>query len=190
MQPIFTIHAGEYLVGSHIEQNLQDAFGNKLHVWVPSKDTGIDLFLTNHDNSKTATIQVKFSKDFLVTHGRPEYQEKLISCGWWTLNREKIKKSPADYWIFVLHTFNQKNMQYVIITPEELNSRLHNLHPNLKYIQGYLWVTSDQKCWETRGLKKNQTNAIVQGTYADDDKDARDFTSYLNNWESIINQLS
>lgn len=58
MQPLFTIHAGEYLVGSRIEQG--------------------------------------------VTHGMPEYRDKLLSCGWWTLNREKIRESSADYWVFVL----------------------------------------------------------------------------------------
>jgi len=37
-----------------------------------------------------------------VNHGRPEYRDKLLSCGWWTLNREKIRESPADYSVFVL----------------------------------------------------------------------------------------
>lgn len=115
MQPIFNIHASEYLVGSHIEQNIRDISGKKLNVWIPSQDTGVDLLITNNENTKTTSIQVKFSKDFLITHGRPEYQDKLISCGWWNLNRNKIKESPADFWIFVLHTFNKKNMQYVII---------------------------------------------------------------------------
>src|SRR5690554_1866372 len=45
MQPLFTIHAGEYLVGSHIEQHLRDPNGDKVNVWVPSKDTGIDLLV-------------------------------------------------------------------------------------------------------------------------------------------------
>ena len=52
MQPIFTIHAGEYLVGSHIEQKIRDKSGNKFNVWIPSKDTGIDVLVTNHDNPK------------------------------------------------------------------------------------------------------------------------------------------
>src|SRR5690606_37054420 len=132
MQPLFTIHAGEYLVGSHIEQHLRDPNGDKVNVWVPSKDTGIDLLVTDKTNKKTTSLQVKFSKDFLLTHGRPEYRDKLLSCGWWTLDREKIRKSPADYWVFVR--------------------------------QSYLWVTkgkgAGQQCWETRGLKKAQTDAL------------------------------
>jgi hypothetical protein len=190
MKPIFTIHAGEYLVGSHIEQNVRDNNGKKPHVWIPSKDTGVDLLVTSHDNTKATGIQVKFSKDFLVTHGRPEYQEKLLSCGWWTLNREKIQASPADYWIFVLHTFNQKNMQYVIITPEELKRRLDILHPNVKSLQTYLWVTANKTCWETRGLKKKQTNALVAGNYCDHNKDTRNFTQFLNNWDEIVKKIT
>ncbi len=146
--------------------------------------------MTNHDNSKTVSIQVKFSKDFLVTHGRPEHQEKLISCGWWTLNSKKMEESPAEYWVFVLHTFNQKNMQYVIITPKELNKRLDALHPNVTSLQTYLWVTADQKCWETRGLKKKHTNSIVEGNYAERDKETRNFTVFLNNWTNIIKKLT
>ena len=192
MQPIFTIHAGEYLVGSHIEQNLTNKAGEKFNVWVPSKDTGVDLLITNLENTKTASVQVKFSKDFLVTHGRPEYQHKLISCGWWTLNREKIGVSVADFWIFVLHTFNEKNMQYVVISPTELKKRLDVLHPNEKPIQTYLWVTKGkiQKCWETRGLRKTDTNAIVDDNYDKPDQENRDFTEFLNNWEPMIKKLT
>ncbi len=51
---------------------------------------------------------MKVSRDFLLTHGRPEYRDNLHSCGWWTLNREKIRKSPADYRVFVLHTHEKK----------------------------------------------------------------------------------
>lgn len=52
MQPLFTIHVGEYLVRSHIEQHLRDPNGDKVNVWVPSKDTGIDLFVTDKTNKK------------------------------------------------------------------------------------------------------------------------------------------
>lgn len=180
MQPIFTIHAGEYLVGSHIEQN----FGGKANVWTPSKDSGIDLLVTDKTNQQTTSIQVKFSKDFLVTHGRIEYQQHLVSCGWWTLNREKIKKSDADYWVFVLHTFNEKNMQYVILTPQQLLKKLDSIHPNAKSLQTYLWVSATKKCWETRGLKKKQTDDLVLNNGAISKE--RDFTQFLNNWDVIF----
>lgn len=191
MQPLFTIHAGEYLVGSHIEQHLRDPNGDKVNVWVPSKDTGIDLLVTDKTNKKTTSLQVKFSKDFLLTYGRPEYRDKLLSCGWWTLNREKICKSPADYWVFVLHTHGKKDMQYVILTPQQLLERLDAIYPRdkpQKSYQSYLWVTKDngagQQCWETRGLKKAQTDALVlgEGSIAPE----RDFSGFLNDWGAIF----
>lgn len=184
MQPIFTIHAGEYLVGSYIEQSLTDPNGNKLNVWIPSKDTGVDFLITDRSNTKTISLQVKFSKDFLITHGRPEYQERLVSCGWWTLNREKIVNSEADYWVFVLHTFNAKNMQYVILTPKQLIQRLDSIHPATKSLQTYLWVSDDSRCWETRGLKKKETDELIlrNGNVPKD----RDFTEFLNNWDAIF----
>ena len=66
MKPLFTIHAGEYLVGSHIEQNLTDPDGNKVNVWVPSKDTGIDFLLTDKNNKKTVSLQLNFQRTFLL----------------------------------------------------------------------------------------------------------------------------
>jgi hypothetical protein len=52
MQPMFTVHAGEYLVGSYVE----DKFKN-YKVWVPSKDTGIDLLVTDAKNSRAVSLQ-------------------------------------------------------------------------------------------------------------------------------------
>ena len=47
MRPIFTIHAGEYLVANYIEQHYGKAQG--VRVGVPSKDDGIDLLVTSKD---------------------------------------------------------------------------------------------------------------------------------------------
>ena len=184
MKPLFTIHAGEYLAGSYIENNLRDSNGEKVNLWIPSKDTGIDFLITDKSNKFTTSIQVKFSKDFLITHGRKEYQKHLLSHGWWTLDRKKIVESKADYWIFVLHTFNSKNMQYIILSPAELYKRLNSIHPNSKRLQTYLWVSKDKKCWETRGLKKHETDDLVlnNGTTTQD----RDFSPFLNNWSVLV----
>ena len=184
MKPLFTIHAGEYLVGSHIEAQFKN-----WRVWIPSKDTGIDLLISNADNSKTASIQVKFSKDFLVTHHKPEHQRKLVSCGWWTLNRQKLAESPADLWVFVLHSFNQKNMQYVIVQPKDHYKRLSHIHKPTKVIQTYIWVTAIGKCWETRGLRKREQDAIANNDTCEIDK-ARNLTSFLNNWNPLIEKLT
>jgi len=80
MKPLFTVHAGEYLVGSHIEARY-----SSWNVWLPSKDTGVELLVTNGRNTKTVSLQVKFSKDWTPTHRTILLQRKLLVGGWWTL---------------------------------------------------------------------------------------------------------
>lgn len=90
--------------------------------------------------------------------------------------------------MFVLHTHDKKAMQYVILTPQQLLERLDAIHPNVKSLQSYFWVTKDngsgQQCWETRGLKKAETDALVRG----DESIApeRDFSGFLNDWNVIF----
>ncbi len=181
MRPIFTVHAGEYLVGSYFEKNYRN-----INVWVPSKDTGTDILLSSADNKKTVSVQVKYSKDFLVTHLGSYFHKKLKSFGWWTLKQSKIKASKTDYWIFVLHSFNEKNIEYIIIKPADLLKMLNKLHGNSDRVQMYLWVTKKDKCWETRGLKRDQQILITNNSYNDA---VRDFSNYLNDWNSITNLL-
>jgi len=88
MKPLFTVHAGEYLVGSYIESKFP-----KWDVWIPSKDTGVDLLVTNVRSTKSVSLQVKFSKDFNPTHLPILLQSKLMSAGWWTHQEKKIKDS-------------------------------------------------------------------------------------------------
>ncbi len=45
MKPVFTIHEGEYLVGSYIENKFK-----KINLWVPSKDTGVAVVTKSVDN--------------------------------------------------------------------------------------------------------------------------------------------
>lgn len=177
MKSLFTIHVGEYLVGSYIESNFK-----KINVWTPSKDTGIDLLLTNSNNSKTVSIQVKFSRDFLSTHMDHIFQRGLKSCGWWTLNKDKIKKSKADFWVFVLHRFNSRDPHFVIIKPNVLLQLYTRLKRVGKPLQSYIWVTEKGKCWETRELKKQDQILIANHSYKNKD---RDLTPYLNNWKPI-----
>jgi hypothetical protein len=88
---MFTVHAGEHLVGAHIEHRFR-----RVNVWVPVRDTGVDLLVSDRANRSTVSLQVKFSKDFLVTHHGPEFQKELRACGWWTINRGKLAKSRLD----------------------------------------------------------------------------------------------
>lgn len=181
MKSLFTIHAGEYLLGSYIEKEFKN-----INVWIPSKDTGIDLLLTNPNNSKSVSIQVKFSKDFLTTSMDEIFQKGLKVCGWWTLNRQKIIKSKADYWVFVLHAFNEKKLDFVIIKPKELMNIFKKLNRNNNTIHSYIWVTEKGKCWETRDLKNEFRILIANNSYKNKD---RDLTQYLNNWKPILNIL-
>jgi hypothetical protein len=181
MKPIFTIHAGEYLVGSYIEKHLRNC-----EVWLPSKDSGIDLLVTNIRAGKNVGIQVKFSKDFLVTNMSPLYRKGLRACGWWTLNRDKIKKSKADFWVFVLYSFDIREPQYVIIKPKKLLSLLTGIHGNTKHINMYLWVTKKNKCWETRAVGATEQHLIAEHAYKNSQ---RDFTKYLGSWKTIESRL-
>ena len=136
MKPLFTVHGGEYLVGSHIEEQFRH-----VNVWIPSRDTGIDLLVSDQKSRRTVSLQVKFSKDFLVTHMKPAFQKNLRACGWWTINRDKLGASPADFWVFVLLGFDRRSKDYVIVPPKELLRRLESIHGLQKTIQSYLWVT-------------------------------------------------
>ncbi|MGH8543436.1 MAG: hypothetical protein ACREX3_07375 [Gammaproteobacteria bacterium] len=177
MKPLFTIHAGEYLVGSHIEQQFR-----RVNVWVPSRDTGIDLLVSDRRNRRAVSLQVKFSRDFLVTHMGPVFQKELRACGWWTIDQGKLRRSPADFWVFVLHGFARRTIDFVIVPPQELWRRLRSIHGSQRMIQSYLWVTESHRCWETRGLPRKDQLRIAEGTYR---APQREFTKWLNEWAPV-----
>jgi hypothetical protein len=180
VKPIFTVHAGEFLVAHEI----QSKFAH-VNVWIPAKDTGVDLLVSDGNNRKTVSLQVKFSRDYLVTHAKDAVSQKeLRACGWWTPTRQQIEKSPAaDYWIFVLVGFANRSTDFIIIKPDELLKRFDAIHgKGAKKFQSYLWVTQKGMCWETRGLKKADTSSIVERTFK---HATRDFSAYLNRWEPI-----
>ena len=183
MQPIFTIHAGEYLVGNELEKRFKDC-----DVWVPSKDSGIDLLVTKKsDRSRNVGIQVKFSKDFLPDQ-KVLFQENLLACGWWTLDLEKIKTSSADLWILAPYSFKEKKIHFIVIDPKELLRRLIAIHGNQKRVHVYLWVTNKSKCFESRGLKKSEEVEIISNNKITFGVE-RDFSQYLNNWKSLEERL-
>ncbi|NWG86127.1 MAG: hypothetical protein HXY26_01205 [Hydrogenophilaceae bacterium] len=53
MRPLFTVHAGELLAGEYIERHFRNT-----NVWVPTKDTGTDLLVTDKKNQATVSLQV------------------------------------------------------------------------------------------------------------------------------------
>jgi hypothetical protein len=110
------------------------------------------------------------------------FQEPLRACGWWTLDRQKIAVSRADYWVFVLFGFERRSTDSVIITPAELLRRLDAIHGSRKGFQSYLWVTKNRECWEARGLTRPDQLLIAQGQFKNNE---RNFRAYLNNWQPI-----
>lgn len=62
MRPLFTVHAGELLAGEYDERRFRS-----VNVWVPSRDSGVDLLVTDRANHRAVSLQVKLSRDFLVT---------------------------------------------------------------------------------------------------------------------------
>jgi hypothetical protein len=177
VRPLFTIHAGEYLVASEIERRFR-----LTNVWVPSRDTGVDLLVTDRRSQRSVSLQVKFSKDFLTTHMEPAFQKQLRGCGWWTIDRQKLAKSPADYWVFVLQGFANRSIDFVIVPPRELARRLTAIHGRDKKVHTYLWVTEDKRCWETRGMRRTDQLLLAHGEYVNR---KRDFTAWLNNWTPV-----
>lgn len=174
MRPIFTIHAGEYLAATEIEKRFRH-----LQVWIPSKDTGIDLLVTDDRQNKVASLQVKFSKDYLGSSGSTAVAPEIASSGWWTFQRTKIAKSAADFWVLTLYQFQFRKFDFVVVRPGELLARYERIAPGSKAIQSYFCVTAAGQCWEIRGLGKADMAAIRAGTYSNS---SRDFSAYLNAW--------
>lgn len=154
-----------------------------MNVWVPSRDTGIDLFVSDRQNRRAVSLQVKFGKDWLVTYMKREFQQPLRACGWWTINQGKLRTSPADFWVFVLVGFALRTTDFVIVPTAELRQRLKLIHgARTRKIQSYLWVTNRDHCWETRGLLSPEQLLIVNGSYRNA---SRDFSKWLNRWTPI-----
>jgi hypothetical protein len=177
MKTLFSIHAGEYLVGSLIEKRFK-----RVNVWIPLRDTGIDLLVSDRTNDRSLSLQVKFSRDWLVTHMSPLFQKDLRACGWWTISRSKLRSSPADYWVFVLHGFASRSLDCVVVPRLALWRKFQAIHGRANTIRTYMWVTQDKHCWETRGLRRTDQLLIARGSY---DKRHRDLTAWLNNWAPV-----
>jgi hypothetical protein len=171
-------------------------------VWVPAKDTGVDLLVSDASNERAVSLQVKFSRDYLATHMKDEIfypgartahftrpakslHTELRAWGWWTLTRKQIEKSPAKYWVFILARFVNKTIEteFIIIEPRELLKRVDGIHQGKPdRFQCYFCVTNDDRCWDMRGLKKSDVRLVAEATFKDE---ARDFTQYLNKWRPI-----
>jgi hypothetical protein len=185
MKPIFTIHAGELLVADEIEQNFKK---KGIFVWVPSKDVGIDLLVTDRKFKKSLSIQVKFSRDYSNTKGMDPYRKEIRACGWWTINRKKLNESKADIWVFVMYPLFETRPRYLVMPTKNAIHFFNKLHPRGKIIQIYIWVVKPTNktefAFETRDLDKNRRNQICK--FGDEKSERkRNLSKYLNNWKKI-----
>lgn len=126
-------------------------------------------------------MQVKFSKDFNTTHTKELFRKDIRSTGWWTLKKEKIQKSKADYWVFILYSFDSKISDYVIIKPNELLDIFKKTNRNTDTIHCYITITKNKQAFETRGISKDKRSDAemeLTGTI-------RDLTQYIDNWDVL-----
>jgi len=182
---MFTIHAGEYLAGLHIQQRFP-----KFNLWLPAKDTGTDLLVTNTGNHRAVSLQVKYGKDFLPDKSA-EIQKRMRCLSWFKLNAGKLNASSSDLWVFVLHSFKHDKPDFVIIPKDELRTRMAEIHGSEgANIQSYICSTENSRCWEVRMPRHDQVlRQIADGAY---DNPGRDFTKYLNDlgWEALKKKLA
>ncbi|CAN5538499.1 hypothetical protein BH09VER1_BH09VER1_23830 [soil metagenome] len=177
MKPLFTIHAGEYLAGTYIEENFKNC-----RVWIPSKDTGIDLLVTNRRNTSAVSLQVKFSKDFTHSHMADFYKDKLVVSTWFKFDRSKIESSQADLWLFAFRPFAEYAPRFMLIQPRDLLRRIQKIHGTRDKYDLYFTITKQDRCFETRGLKEMERREIIQTSKR---QGPRDFTVHLDNWAPV-----
>jgi len=178
MRPLFTIHTGEFVVGEFIERTHR-----QLDIWVPAKDTGIDLLITGNPNRRPVLLQVKLSRDYKPAQARTEFEKMIVAAGWTTIKSDKLKNSKADLWVFVLVSYERTiQPQFVVIPPKELLKRLTAVHGKSKMYHFYPWVTTNGICLDGRGLTRAHKRQLVEGTIK---LGARDLTSYLGNWSAL-----
>ncbi len=163
-------------VAAHIERCFKH-----VDVSSPGRGTGVDLLLTDRRHRRAVGLQVKLSN--YVQFGRPEYEKRLRACGYWNIDRNKLHDSPADYWVLLLQGLAARSEDYVVVVPPaELWRRLQNRWPGGHRVHVFLWVTKDERCWDTLELSKDNVDRIFSSEY---DEPEREYTEWLNNWKPI-----
>jgi len=179
MKPLFTIHAGEFLVGDHIGRTLKQHFD----VWLPVRDTGVDLLLTPRNTkskrSKPIKLQVKFSRSFSAKFEHDDF----VARGWFKLNTAKFVKSEADVWVFVILTMRHEPY-YLLVPIDELKRRMPRPRPATWHMYFTLFRSSKSAklCLETRTLKKHDVVSMLDSGEPDP---RLDYTKFLDNWSVL-----
>lgn len=177
MKPIFTIHEGEFLVGDHINRT----FGRKYDVWVPTKDSGVDLLVTRkRREGKPVRLQVKFSRSFDI---HAEFARHVHATSWFRLEPSKIRKSQADVWVFVILTLKHER-HFVLIPRWELQKRIPR-NPHKRW-DLYLWIYDNGDCYQVRDLNTDQRLETLHRRVRDN---RRNFSEWRENWR-LLERLS
>lgn len=157
-------------------------------VYLPFKDKGIDLLaIRDWQRARPVRVQVKGSRVYPDSDS-PFYPE---GC-WHRLNKEKLIRSrhAVDVFVFVWPSFRnaesgRPDMQYLIVPVGDLIDRLRH------YQKGRwdMYISLGQQGGKSRvaDLRRSPgerlaTILLGDGTLADPQ---RDYTEYLNNWDSI-----
>lgn len=178
MRPLFTIHAGEYVVGDYIEQTFPD-----LAIWVPVKDTGIDLLVTGKAGGISISLRVKLSRDYKPLEAATLFEKSIRAAGWLTIDHEKLAGSNADLWVVVLVSHESRvKPQFIVIPPRELPNKLVVVHGKSKRYQFYPWITQKGICLDGRGLTSAHKLQLVEGTLV---LGERDLTQDLEQWTTL-----
>lgn len=174
MKPLFTVHEGEFLVGDHINRKL----GHKYDVWVPTKDSGVDLLVTRkRPQGKAVGLQVKFSRG---DYDPPvELTQRIVATSFFTLNPVKIRQSRAELWVFVILTLRHKK-HYVLVPTQELRERIPNGCEKSWIL--YLWIFNDRSCYQVRGLGREKSLEIIHSGVQEP---RRDYSAWLENWNLL-----
>ena len=181
MTPAFTVHAGEYLVGTHLERTFRGC-----RVWIPSKDVGIDLLLTDASCSRAVPLQVKYSRDYADSSPVNPAFPGITRSSFLSVQRQKIETAPARYWIVVLHSFSSKSPRFLVITPSELLNRIEAHHGRQNTYRLYFCVVDEAKCWELRCPVAEKRDALTSGTITS----SRDFSGFLDDWSKIHHEIA
>jgi len=173
MKPLFTIHEGEFLVGDYINRK----FGHKFAVWVPTKDSGVDLLVTRErQRGKPIGLQVKFSRSFEFPQ---ELAGRVVATSWYKLDPKKVRKSAADLWVFAILTLRHE--QYFVVVPtRELQKRIPRGRGKMWNM--YLWVCADGSCYQVRDLSNGERISVV---YRGVEDQTLDFSQWLENWKLL-----
>jgi hypothetical protein len=155
-------------------------------VWLPSKDSGIDLLLTDGECSRAVSLQVKFSRSW--EWEEPAFGAIKIISSFFTVQRRKVETSPAQYWVFVLNPFHSKHSRFLVITKKELLEEHIKKYPggqNACRLYFSLVGESETKCWDLRCSVAEKKEALRSRTIAP----YRDYSRFLDNWSQMRQEL-